>query len=349
MDKKTELGLTVAFYISKFDKVAYAQLPFGGVTATHKEVGTRLDIKPTSIQNMRDEFDPINDNPRKGWHQRHLTPTRREIVERYGSYSEPRLRHVVFEILELPIPTEEWSAEEIRSVANTYFYLVLLNQVGALRDLDGLIEYISTETLHGRDNYSVLTYYRYITRVLRSKQLPFLEAIPSIRRPRRKIIEAVTAQIDQLSASFLEVFQNVQQTSGNPPSIEALRRNLDALGQHLTTLDSTAKVHRNHNRPPEVIEDALPFFAESQALILKIKRDLENVPQNRSALIFDIHTLTRLGMKLAIWIGDRVTDFGKAAAVAAGTAMGAAIAVWATGLAPQLLQTIKAMGQLIGF
>jgi hypothetical protein len=66
-------------------------------------------------------------------------------------------------------------------------------------------------------------------------------------------------------------------------------------------------------------------------------------------LIFDIHTLTRLGMKLALWIGDRVTDFGKAAAVAAGTAMGAAIAVWATGLAPQLLQTIRAMGQLIGF
>jgi hypothetical protein len=349
MEKKTELGLTVAYYISKFDRIAYAHLPFGGVTATHKEVGARLDIKPTSIQNMRDEFDPINDNPRKGWHQRHLTPTRQEIVDRFGSYSEPRLRQVVFDILELPVPVDEWSTEEIRSVVNTYFYLVLLNQIGALRDLDALVDYVSTEILDGKNSYSVLTYYRYITRVLRSKRLPLLNSISSIQRPRRKIIEAVTAQIDQLSESFLEVFANLQETSGNALSVDAVRSNLEGLGRHLAELDAAAKIHRNHNQPPEVIEDAPPLFAESLALVQKITNDLGQDPQNRSALIFDIHTLTRLGMKLAVWVGDRVTDFGKAAAVAGGTAVGTAIAVWATGLGPQLLQTIKAIGQLIGF
>lgn len=348
MEKKTELGLTVAYYISKFDKVAYANLPFGGVTATHKEVGGRLGIKFTSIQNMRDEFDPVNDNPRKGWHQRNLTSSREEIVSRYGGYSEPRLRHVVFDILDLPPTTGEWTHEEVRSAVNTYFYIMLLDQVGALSDLDSLIEYVSTEILHGRDSYSVFTYYRYVTRVLRSKQLPFLKSISSIRRPRRRMMEAVTAQIDNLAASFLEVINSLEQTPAKPPSVEAIRRSLDALGQHLATLDSTAQVHRNHNQPPEAIDDAFPFLAESQALILKIKSDLEQVPQNKKALIFDIETLTRLGMKLAIWIGDRVTDFGKAAAVAAGTATGTAIAVWATGLAPQLLQTIKAIGQLVG-
>lgn len=348
MEKKTELGLTVAYYISKFDKTAYAHLPFSDVTATHKEVGIRLDIKPTSIQNMRDEFDPINDNPRKGWHQRHLTPTRQEIVDRYASYSEPRLRHVVLDILDLPVPTDDWSTEEIRAAVSTYLYIVLLNQVGALRDLDSLIDYISTEILPGRDSFSVLTYYRYITRVLRSKRLPYLNSVASIRRPRRKIIDAVTAQIDHLSGGFLEVFANLQERSRDPSSFEALQTNLDVLAQHLKRLDTIEKFHRNHNRPPEEIEDVLPLFAESQALMLRIKSDLEQVPRDRAALLFDIQTLTRLGMKLAVWIGDRVTDFGKAAAVAGGTAAGTATAVWATGLGPQLLQTIKTIGQLIG-
>lgn len=348
MEKKTELGLTVAYYLSKFDKIAYARLPFGGVTNTHKEVGIRLGVKPRTIQNMRDEFDPINDNSRKGWHQRLPTPTRQEIVERYSNYSEPRLRHVVFDVLELPVPPNDWSTEEIRSVVSTYLYLVLIDQVGALQDFDSLIEYIAGEILPGRDSFSILTYYRYITRVLRSRGLPSLETIAAISRPRRKMMEAVAAQLDQLSGAFLEVFAHLQQTPASAVSVEALQANLDVLGQHLKQIDAAEKHHRNHNRPPEEIEDSLPLFADAQALVLRIRKDLEQVPQDQSALISDINILKRLGMKLAVWIGDRVTDFGKAAAVAGGTAMGTATAVWVTGLAPQLLQTIKAIGQLIG-
>ncbi|MHA4735338.1 hypothetical protein [Ensifer adhaerens] len=344
MEKKTELGLTVAFYISKFDKLAYARLPFGGVTATHKEVGAKLGIKSTSVQNMRDEFDPINENPRKGWHQRRLTPTRQEIVDRYAAYSEPRFRHLVFDILELPVHMDEWSTNEIRTAVNTYFYLLLLQQMGALSDLDSLVDYVSDEILRGRDNYSIYSCFRYISRVLRANRLPTLDSLPPIRNPKRNILAAISAQVAERSSEYLAVLHNLQQTADHRPTIQTVQTGIDVLAKHLETLEAAARLQRNHNHPPEAIEDDTPPLAEAQALLVSVKNNLEKLPQTRSSLAVDVQMLTKLGMKLAVWIGDRVTDFGKAAAVAGGTAAG----VWATGLGPQLFQTIKAIGQIIG-
>jgi len=91
--------MIVAYFLSKYDKAAYVQLGFPSKTATHKEIGRVLGINPNSVKNMRDEFDPLHDNPRVGWYQRPLRPSRAKVVEAFQDMLEEELRDVIIEIL----------------------------------------------------------------------------------------------------------------------------------------------------------------------------------------------------------------------------------------------------------
>ena len=102
MKENNILALIVAYYLSKFDTMAYEQLGFGSGTETHREIGRMLDVNPNSVKNMRDEFDPFHDNPRAGWYQRPLRPSRRRVVEAFQDLAEEELRDVILEILTNP-------------------------------------------------------------------------------------------------------------------------------------------------------------------------------------------------------------------------------------------------------
>lgn len=102
MKENHSLALIVAYYLSKFDKLAYEKLGFTTRTATHAEVGRMLGVKPNSVKNMRDEFDPLHDNPRAGWYQRPLRPSRAKVVESFQGLSEEELHDIVLEILTNP-------------------------------------------------------------------------------------------------------------------------------------------------------------------------------------------------------------------------------------------------------
>jgi hypothetical protein len=93
------LALIVAYYLSKYDKIAYAQLGFSSITMTHENIGKRLGVKANTVKNMRDEFDPFHDNPRVGWRQRQLPPSRVKVFEAFQELSQEELRDVVLEIL----------------------------------------------------------------------------------------------------------------------------------------------------------------------------------------------------------------------------------------------------------
>ncbi len=108
MKESHSLALVIAYYLSKYDKTAYAQLGFSSSARTHVEIGRLLGIKPGSVKNMRDEFDPLHDNPRAGWYQRPLRPSRAKVVEAFQDLSEEELRDVVLEILTNP----EFAASE---------------------------------------------------------------------------------------------------------------------------------------------------------------------------------------------------------------------------------------------
>ena len=70
MERNRVLGLVCGYYLSKFDKIAYEHLGYKTQAETHIAIGEILHVLPNTIKNWRDEFDPVHENTRRGWHQR---------------------------------------------------------------------------------------------------------------------------------------------------------------------------------------------------------------------------------------------------------------------------------------
>ncbi len=102
MQENYVLSLICAYYLSKYDKVAYRNLGFSTSTSAIREIGKILGVNLNSVKNMRDEFDPIHGNPRIGWHQRPLRPSRVKVVEAFQGLDEEELRDVIIDILTNP-------------------------------------------------------------------------------------------------------------------------------------------------------------------------------------------------------------------------------------------------------
>lgn len=120
MDQKNALALIAAYYLSKYDEVAYSRLGFGGVHATHRALSNLLGVKHNTLKNMRDEFDPLHDNPRKGWYQREPRPSRQRVIEMFGGMDEEGLYLVVRDIMkEAAFRDSEEVGEIVREITDS--------------------------------------------------------------------------------------------------------------------------------------------------------------------------------------------------------------------------------------
>lgn len=99
MEENHKLALIVAYYLSKYDHIAVKGLGYSSYQSAYEIVGSILGVKANTIKNMRDEFDPLHDNGRRGWYQRELRPSRLVVVDQCSELSEAALREVVKDIL----------------------------------------------------------------------------------------------------------------------------------------------------------------------------------------------------------------------------------------------------------
>jgi hypothetical protein len=82
-----EKQILAGLFLSKFDKAGLRSLGFGGFTEAFNAIGFALGAKPASIKNYRDEFDPLFDSGRKGWHKRPTRAYCKAVAERYSHLS----------------------------------------------------------------------------------------------------------------------------------------------------------------------------------------------------------------------------------------------------------------------
>lgn len=99
MKPEHELAMIVAFYLPKFGDGGLQALGFKSYSQAFKAIGHCLSVKPNSVKNWRDEFDPFYDNQRKGWYQRELRQSRRKVMLAFDDLSESALRAVVLDII----------------------------------------------------------------------------------------------------------------------------------------------------------------------------------------------------------------------------------------------------------
>ncbi len=79
-DKSVLAGL----YLSKFDVDGMDTLGFDSFTEAFNVIGLALDVRPASIKNYRDEFDPLFPNSRKGWHKRPMRDYCKAIYDSFN-------------------------------------------------------------------------------------------------------------------------------------------------------------------------------------------------------------------------------------------------------------------------
>lgn len=102
MEPKQVAGMFVGYYLSRFDDQAYTRLSMGTKLATHDALGERLGVPGSSIKNWRDEFDPIHDNARHGWHKRAMRPSRARLVVALGELDHEEVWSLVEQVLAAP-------------------------------------------------------------------------------------------------------------------------------------------------------------------------------------------------------------------------------------------------------
>jgi len=67
--------------------------------AAFKKIGSQINTKPASLKNLRDEFDPVHDNTRRGWLNRPMRPNRQRVIAEFSELSDEGLIEIVSRIL----------------------------------------------------------------------------------------------------------------------------------------------------------------------------------------------------------------------------------------------------------
>ncbi|RNL75241.1 DUF3883 domain-containing protein [Sinomicrobium pectinilyticum] len=106
MDGNRKLAHIVAYYLSRFDKVALSNLGYKTDKEAFHKTAEALDILPNYIKFRRDEFDVAHPH-RKGWHKRPMTMSIINTINALQDIDEPTLQSIVLDILAKDIEKSE--------------------------------------------------------------------------------------------------------------------------------------------------------------------------------------------------------------------------------------------------
>ncbi len=102
MTDNSKIALIFAYYFSRFNNQAYKDLGYKTFLQATKEIGDLINVKPRTLQNMRDEFDPYHENNRVGWYQRPLSPSRKKVIQSLQNLSQQGVKAIIDEIISNP-------------------------------------------------------------------------------------------------------------------------------------------------------------------------------------------------------------------------------------------------------
>jgi hypothetical protein len=91
-------SLIVAYAMSRLDKRFLKERGLPSWNAAFKTIGSQINTKPASLKNLRDEFDPIHENTRRGWLNRPMRPNRQRVIAEFSELSDEGLMEIVSRI-----------------------------------------------------------------------------------------------------------------------------------------------------------------------------------------------------------------------------------------------------------
>ena len=117
-------ALIVGYAMSRLDRAYLNARHLKSWKAAFAEAGALLHVAPASLKNLRDEFDPVHGNARRGWRGRPMRPNRQRVMGELCEVSDRALlemvdaifRHDVDAVEDVVIPLSK-PAARIHNVA----------------------------------------------------------------------------------------------------------------------------------------------------------------------------------------------------------------------------------------
>jgi hypothetical protein len=153
-----EKSILAGLYLSKFDLEGLRRLGFDGFVEAFNVIGAALGIRPASIKNYRDEFDPLFPNRRKGWHNRPIRGYCKAIFDTFGGLDLEKftnlLQRIIYKEHDLELLMEEVERQQgedrsfakrlVTGQAAEQYFKSVYRQITFFRDLE-----LEDTTKHG--------------------------------------------------------------------------------------------------------------------------------------------------------------------------------------------------------
>jgi Protein NO VEIN, C-terminal len=94
-----EKAILAGLYLSKFDSEGLRCLGFDSFIQAFNVIGAALAVRPASVKNYRDEFDPLFPNDRKGWHRRPIRDYCKAVYDAFGGLNLKDFANLVKRII----------------------------------------------------------------------------------------------------------------------------------------------------------------------------------------------------------------------------------------------------------
>jgi len=92
-------ALIVGYTMSRLDKAYLEARRLKSWKEAFRRAGEALHVAPASIKNLRDEFDPVHGNARRGWKGRPMRPNRQRVMGELCEVSDAALLEMIDRIL----------------------------------------------------------------------------------------------------------------------------------------------------------------------------------------------------------------------------------------------------------
>lgn len=118
-----EKSILAGLYLSKFNSEGLRRLGFDSFTEAFNVIGLAVGVRPASVKNYRDEFDPLFPNKRKGWHKRPIRAYCKAVYSAFGDRGLEEftnlLKHIIYKEHDLDVLMEEVERKQgdVRSFA----------------------------------------------------------------------------------------------------------------------------------------------------------------------------------------------------------------------------------------
>ena len=229
-----------------------------------------------------------------------------------------------------------WSDDELKAALDAYLYMLQMElsfiPFSATQQSDTLI----SGPLNGRNSASIRYRMRNISAVIASNNLPTLSAFS----PAERVGRNVRAKLESLLAArkeTLATIRSLQTDAGQSATKEAVVRALEELKGQLSKLEAARPVGIGHNKPPGELELSSEEVRSASGAIEAIVSEVSSETSERENVIKLSKVLSSLGLKASVWAGQRITDFVRASAIAAGSGFGLHL----SGLGEQILSTLR--------